>query len=220
MKMSDPTFQELLSPGADGIPAIANREFSNVRFSDFRLPGPAGAANLTRVKFIDCEISPATCQIDGGTTLREVSFVNFSCGDAIHVASDVFLDRVVFAGHEQPRMIWVMTPARQVVPPDYNDVEWCLDIRDYHGEVSIAGPPAAKILRDPQRHILFDNNKLADINWAGLGINALSYWKILAKKSRGSGAETCIFSTPSPSGRNYERSMKELKILRDEGLLS
>ena len=218
--MSEKILLELLEMGPGGVLSMQDREFSSETFSDFRLPGPSGSAVLERVRFHNCRVYPVAVQIDGGATLRQVLFEDFSCGDAMYVSSDVLLDRVVIRGRAKPKMICVSAPARAYELPDCRDVEWCLDIREYDGEVSIAGPPGDKILRAPGRQVLFDNAKLVDVDWETLGIHALSYWKILARKSRGSGAAAAVYSTPLASGRNYERSMRELEILRSEGILS
>lgn len=218
--MKPQTVQELLTPAEHGQLALVDRVFRGIEFSDFRIPVTAEAATIERVQFLDCGVSPGTCQIDGGTVLRQVTFANFRCGDALHIASDVFLDRVLVSGQKQPPMLWIKAPAREPCVLDYSSVEWCLDIRDFHGEVSIAGPPAEKILRDPLRHVLLDRATLAQLDWSSLGIDALSYWKIMAKKYRESSAQACVVSTPSQKGRNYERSMRELMILRSNGLVS
>ncbi len=211
-------FTDLLVPNSEGVPSLADRQLRGLELSDFRLPAPGARALVERVEFVDCSVSPGTCQIDGGAVLREVTFEEFSCGDALHISSDVFLDRVRVIGRKKLSMIWIKAPAREPMELDYSSVEWCLDIREFYGEVSIAGPPADKILRDPDRHVVFDRSVLEGVDWTGVGVSPLSYWKILAKKYRRASPQ-CVASTPPEGGRNYERSMRELDVLRAQGVL-
>ncbi len=222
--MTEKPIVDLLVPGPGGVPFLANRVFSSVSFEDFVLPNPGNrVAALSDLQFNRCSVSPGTCVIRRGARLSKVLFDCFECGDAMRVSSEVFLDRVTIRGRGAPKMLWVRPqtePPEPIAVTDQPGVEWSLNISDYCGEVSITGLQTDKIILAPSRHVILRTDKFRSVDWQSLGIAPLSYWRLMAKKVTADGASEGVFSLPKEPSRHFDRSMVELQILRDAGLVS
>lgn len=199
---------------------LENRVFSNVVFEDFAIcPTIGQSVTVSSVHFENCRVSPGTCMIRAKTLIKDVTFTNFRCGDAMHISSEVHLDRLRIIGKKYPRMVWVRPEnERSTVRLENTDVEFLLDISEFYGEVSITGIPTEKCIRDSSRHVVVHVDPWKSVDWKSLGISGLSYWKLMAKKAAVENSPAGIFSMPPKNSRNYEKSVHELQILRQAGI--
>lgn len=201
--------------------SLENKKFAKESFLDFTLRPSAGEhIKLTNVGFDNCSVE-GSCVIRDGVTLKDVTFSNFSCSGALHISAETELDNVKIIGENRPSMIWVRSQIETDEPAcSYVDGHITLDISKYFGEVSITGIPANTVKINPEAQVIIDVKLLDIVDWKALGFNPLSYWKLMAKKVLAEKSQHGVFSFPPESGRNYERSMSELAILREEGLVS
>lgn len=200
---------------------LYEKDFLGVTFTDFSLRPSAGhQMELSNVKFDNCAVSNGTCVIRKGVSLKNVTFKDFECGDALHISAEVFLENVKIVGLKKPAMLWVRAQEDDGESKrDKNDLLIALDITDYEGEVSITGLPSSKVALNPDCHVVVRADWLEQVDWKGKGFSPLSYWKLMAKKVVADKSMEGIFSIPSKTGKNYERSMMELGILKKDGFI-
>jgi len=209
-----------LSNEGDNTLVLKDKNFINEKFSDFTLPVGQEEAEVLDVILDGCSVTNGSCFILGGTTLKNVTFKDFTCGDALHISSEVCMSDVKIIGKNKPAMVWVKSQYEDLKEDTpYNNNHITLDISNYFGEVSITGIPASSVKRNPQEHIVLSVDLLEKVDWKGLGFSPLSYWKLMAKKVLSAKAKDGVFSLPPKSGKNYERSMSELDILKKEGFV-
>lgn len=220
--MTKKSFSEYLNKGSGDLFYLENRKFTKEKFSDFTLrPTVQQRLVISDVDIEGCNVESGACVIRKGVTLKNVTIKDLSCGDALHVSSEVNMDNVKIVGNNKPAMVWVRRQSDEEVESDaYDDDHIALDISGYSGEVSITGIPAKFVKRNPEEHIVIDVRLLESVDWKGLGFSSLSYWKLMAKKVAAAKAKEGIFSLPPKSGKNYERSISELDILRREGFVN
>lgn len=180
-------------------------------------PKVGSAVAIENCSFVGCNVTNGAFTIMKGSILKNVSFVDFDCGEAMHISAEAILDNVKIVGSNTPKMVWIR-------PQDngYSKMDECrlsLDLSGYEGEVSITGFPVDKVKINTVHQVVIKANLLKAVDWKGLGLSALSYWKMMAKKASVDGSEAGIFSLPSKTGRNYERSMNELNILRGNNFI-
>lgn len=170
------------------------------------------------VAFIGCNVDSNTAVIRKGTTLKNVIFDNLICKEPFEISAEAVLDNVIIKGNEKPAMVWVRNQQEDrredIVFPDVT-----LDISEYVGELSITGIPVDSVVRNSDLHIVIKSSWLDEIDWKSLGFSPLSYWKLMAKKVSAAKCTEGIFSLPPKSGKNYERSMSELELLKDNGFV-
>jgi len=212
---------DLLEPGPNGL-ILANKTFTKTVFSNFVPRPPAnGSVFLQGVYFDHCEVKLGTCMISPRTTLQDVVFNNFKCGDAMRIAAEAPMRNVTIQGKRYPRMLWIKrwidAESSSAVPLTGENSS--LDISGYLGEVSITGILVEKIRINPELHVKVYAEKMKAVDWASLESGRISSWRIAAQKAAYEGSGEGVFSLPSPKSRNYERSMAELKQLRDAGYL-
>ncbi len=174
--------------------------------------------SIVDTSFTDCKVINGEGMIMNGTVLKNVSFIDFNCGNILHISSEVIFDNVKIASVSYPKTLWIR-PERE----DYSDENnsscgnLFLDIVDFRGEVSITGLPADKVKIDSDKQVVIRADLLRKIDWKKLGLNGLSYWKLMARKVDADHSFEGIFSMPPINSRDYERSVKELKILKELG---
>lgn len=220
--MSKSSFSEYLREGEGNLLLLENHKFIQEKFSDFILR-PTGQQRvlISNIEMEECSVDDGTCVIRKGVTLRNVVIKDFSCGDALHISSEAEMENVKIIGSNKPAMVWIRRQSEnEREPHSYENDCIALDISGYSGEVSITGIPAKFIKRNSEEHILINAGLLENVDWKELGFSPLSYWKLMAKKVAADKATEGIFSLPPKSGRNYERSMSELAVLKREGFIS
>jgi hypothetical protein len=170
------------------------------------------------VAFIDCNVDSNVAVIRKGVTLKNVIFDNLVCKKPFEISAEAVLDNVVIKGNENPAMVWIRNQhedrSEEIEFPDAT-----LDVSEYVGELSITGIPVDSVVRNSDLHIVIKSSWLDEIDWKDLGFSPLSYWKLMAKKVSAAKCAEGIFSLPPKSGKNYERSMSELELLKDNGFV-
>jgi hypothetical protein len=209
------TLDSILTKCDSGVWHVDGAHFERETFHDFHLPHRFGAVEFRDTHFDRCSVSPGSCMLGRGLTLRSVRFTDFSCGDAMHIDARVEMIDVPIEGSRSPRMLWIRSGDE---PADLIR-EFSLDVSRYEGELWIDGVPIGQVTRNPQTQIAVDLNRFDGADWDALAIRGLSYWRMMAKKVQASGSRQGIVGLPSPSGRNYDTSMSELERLRSEGVL-
>lgn len=209
---------DLFAEKEDGSLRLENAVFNRKRFLDFSLRG-AGSKEfkLVNVSFEDCLVDPGVFSIAPGVSMEKVNFENFECGDAMHIAAEVCMNDVVIRGKNLPKMLWIKPSI--CVAGGAVCFPASIDISEYRGELSVTGLDVTGIKFNPVEHVPMKLEKMMTVDWQALGISMLSYWRILAKKIRADGATSGLFSLPPVSGKNYQKSMMELGILRSQGVL-
>lgn len=201
--------------------SLSDKIFNEEKFSDFLIrPLLDQSIVISNVHFDHCSTVDGVCSIKKGVELKQVIFTEFQCGDVLHISAEAYLENVKIQGSGFPKMLWVRPQDESgKTNPSINGPDIYLDIGDYKGEVSITGLPADKVLMDYQNHVVVRSNLLERVDWKALGISALSYWKLMAKKVKADKSTEGIFSLPSRKSRNYEKSLEELKVLRSAGYI-
>lgn len=201
---------------------LSNKDFKSETFKDFSIrPANGQVVELENVTFDRCIVLGGRAAIRQGSSLKNVTFSNFQCREALHISAEVLLNNVKILGDETSAMLWVrpQNEGTDMIErmPDSSIVS--LDIRDFMGEVSITGVATKNIIVKPELHAVLIIDRLKAVDWKGLNIGMLSYWKLMAKKVISDGSSEGVFSMPPKSGKNYEKSMKELEVLRSEGFI-
>jgi hypothetical protein len=212
---------EALKPDARG-KTLENQVFAKTVFSDFSLYPPVGSAfTIRNVEFQNCEVSPGTCMIGSGTILEDVTFVNFECGDAMHIASSTVMRNVKIVGKSRPRMVWIRSCENaSLFPSEPVPKGTCsFDISEYSGQVSITGMDVDSIRVNPELQVKMRLEKMNAVDWKSLGLGGLSYWRILSKKIASDDATEGVFSVPARKSRAYEEAMADLAILKSAAIL-
>ncbi len=209
-----------MSIDKDGSYILAGKTYNEEVFKDFTVnPLPGNIISIVNTEFNKCKVSIGTCMLMKGTVLKEVTFNDFNCGDALHISSEAILDKVKIIGPKFPKMIWIRPESQGDQRDDHNkvSVEWMLDISNFNGEVSITGLPVNKVKIDTEKQVIVGAEIFKKLDWKRLGLSSLSYWRLLAKKVEVDSSSEGIFSIPKKTDRDYERSINELKILRGLG---
>lgn len=203
----------------DGNHFLFGRTFDKIELSHLQLAGRHGKQlRLEDCKFINCSTSPGTCMIGSGVTLRRVEFSNFDCGDAIRIDAAASLQEVVISG---------VKPASLVIQPDYgasftvpelDDASFHVDITDYLGEVTILGLRGDCVRKSLDRQVTVLARWKEEINWNGLGIGPLSFWRIFIKKLTSAKVSEGVFSLPDVHHKKFAQTQKEKKLLEDSGI--
>ncbi|TVO71266.1 hypothetical protein [Sedimenticola selenatireducens] len=202
----------------DGNFSLVDRIFDKENFKSFIVnPKEGTSITIENCSFVGCKVIDGDFSIMKGTVLKNVTFIDFNCGNAMHISAEAVLDNVKIAGSSMPKMIWIRP--QDGIPSIRNKQNNFLDISEYDGEVSITGFPVDRVKINRNHQVVVKANLLETVDWKGLGLSTLSYWKMMAKKASIESREAGIFSMPPKSGRNYERSMKELNILRNNGYI-
>lgn len=199
---------------------IRNRNFTGQSFTDFvAWPQIGSKILIENVKFIDCKLTEGSARIGPGVVLKNIIFQNFACGNFIQISTSASLQQLVFMG-QVPNTV-VIRPEENISRlEDYKDVDFCVDIEQYNGEVSIIGLPLNKIKINSEYHIKIDSKAFDTINWSNLGISPISFWGIAIKKIKITGSVGGVFSFPKKNTSYYKKFLNELQILNSEGILS
>lgn len=211
-----------MSIDEDGNYFISDKKFNEEIFDDFTLNPPDGIeAKIATTDFVNCSTLNGSCRIMKGSHLIDVKFVEFDCGTTMHISSEVLLSNVKIIGKKNSGTLWIrpQTGGGGSINNAFCSQDICLDITEFYGEVSITGLPSNKIRIDPLKQVIIRADLLNDVEWTKMGLSALSYWKLMAKKVAVDDALDGVFSMPPKSGKNYERSIRELEILRSSGYL-
>lgn len=207
-----------MKSGVYGSFTLTGRVFENVSFKDFSVNPKVGTEiTIENCTFTGCKVTDGAFVIMKGSVLKNVSFIKFDCGKAMHISAEAILENVKIAGTKAPKMIWIRPQEENGIISDNDNLS--LDISEYEGEVSITGFPVDRVKINPDNQVIIRADLLENVDWQGLGLSPLSYWKMMAKKASVERCEAGVFSMPPKSGRNYERSIKELSILREKGFL-
>lgn len=198
---------------------IQNREFRNEIFRDFHGAGiPTAPLALENVSFVNCSFPESMIKIIGTARLRNVEFRDSLSGGKMTFSPSVLLDTVSISG-SFPTSLRASGGREFSTPPDYNQVEWALDLRAFRGEVSFYGPPLDKVLCDPARHVKVRRSTTADVDWNGLGIAGRSLWKIEVRRASVCGPHGTIAMVPNSNSPEDRVARDELGRLRDAGVL-
>jgi hypothetical protein len=217
--MSIQSLTDEMTLDVNGNALLSGKAYNSESFEDFVVnPSSGKKVLIVDTAFKDCKAPNGSAIIMKGTTLENVSFVNFDCGDALNISSEVTLKGVRVIGKKHPKMIWIRPEDKgNIIRSDCSGIYVSLDISEFDGEVSITGIHADKVKVNPTKHVVLKAELLESLNWKELGISGLSYWKLMIKKIIADKSEEGIFSLPPKSGKNYERSMRELEVLRNQG---
>lgn len=215
------SFLDGFSVDSRGSSILENKIFTEQAFESLVInPTTVNPVVLKNIVFDRCSVEFSSCRFLKGTSLKNVVFKEFNCGDALNISSEVTLDNVVIEGNKFPKVLWIKPQGKPAqLNPLNEDVDVCLDISRFEGEVMITGLPTNKVVIDPSKQIIIRADLLEKADWKGLGISGLSDWKILAKKTLISGVSEGIYSIPSQKERHYAESMAELEILRQAKLI-
>jgi hypothetical protein len=209
------TLDSILTNCDSGVWRVDGAHFEREKFDDFHLPRRFGAVEFVNLHFDRCSVSPGSCMLGRGVTLRSVRFTDFSCGDAMHIDARVEMIDVTIEGSRSPGMVWIRSCDEQANLTR----EFSLDISQYEGELWIDGVPIEQISRNADKQIAIDLDRFDVADWEALGIRGLSFWRMMGKKVQASGSRRGVVSLPPQNGRNFDTSMSELKRLRSEGVL-
>lgn len=216
--MSIKSIKDIMIDEGDGNLTFSNRIFERQCFDDFSLIPKIGTAMVIEdCSFIGCKITGGSFSILKGAILKNVSFENFDCDAPMHISAEVILENVKITGDKSPAMIWIR-PQDDGGSIEKNE-NLLLDISEYQGEVSITGFPVDCVKINSNYHVTVASDLLNRVDWSGLGFHVFSEWKLMAKKASVEGSVGGIFSMPSKGGKNYERSMRELNILKSNGYM-
>ena len=199
---------------------LENKEYLNEKFDEFSIYlSSCTDVRIHDTKFIDCRVGPGACAISKNFRLENVWFSEFECGKAMHIDSEAFLDRVTIEG-KSPSKIWVMRNDRESLKKlDYSKVEYALNISNFLGEVSIAGIPSDKIIKNESLHIIVKASWREDIKWGEIGISQTSMWKSYVRSVLSSGFDECIFSLPNSRSKYYKQTMDEMELIKSSGII-
>ena len=207
-------FESLLSQ-RDRESSLENRVFDHALFYSFVVyPTLGTSAIVADVQLLSCRVSPGTCQLGPGLILRRVLFSDFECGDAMHIDAAVELDGVIVRG-SRPRRLWIRPYEASAARVDSQPQ---LDITGYLGEVSITGVGTSRLRLDPTRHVVVRADWLQTVDWQGLGLSPLSFWRIAAKKVAVEQSVEGVFSVPK-SGSRRAAILADLGLLRRAGVV-
>ena len=217
--MSKKSIVEYLQNGKKGVSIVENRKFEKDHFLEFLLqPSKKEKIVISNVVFEDCVVD-FDAVIESGVLLKDVIIKNMSCGKTLHLDSSVEMHNVKIKGNQKPSMIWIRGANGSQKQKLCEEGAFALDISEYFGEVSITGLNSELVKRNCNEHILINARLANDVDWKGLGLNLLSYWRLMSRKVVSANSDEGIFSLPPKSGRNYDKSMAELDILRKEGFI-
>lgn len=202
--------------------SLRNQNFKNETFPNFTLrPTGQEKIEISDVVFDGCSVTNGDCVIRKGVTMKNVTITNLSCSGPLHISSEVNMNNVKVSGVNKPSMVWVRKQADDSnIENIYGDSDIALDISEYSGEISITGLSAQTVKRNAEEHVVIEAGLIERVDWNGLGFSPLSYWKLMAKKVVAAKAQEGVFSLPPKTGRNYDRSMSELAVLRGKGFVS
>ncbi|MHC2066870.1 hypothetical protein ACYFX5_05335 [Bremerella sp. T1] len=198
---------------------LSGRLFENVQFSDLEIaPRMGSPIRIEDCRFLNCSTSLGTCLIRRGTTLDSVVFSNLDCGDAIHVSSEVCLNRVVIEG-KKPKSLFIKPQDRETFKmPEVPDTDFQLDITNFSGTVDIEGLRGNMVRKDPSRHVTIQAKWRDEVDWKGMGIGGSSYWKIFVRKLAYNNADEGVFSLPGRSHDDFSEVMHQKELLKNAGL--
>jgi hypothetical protein len=204
-----------MSANEKGDKVLSGKIYKDETFEDFTVNPLIGRMiSILDTSFENCKVSKGSFMLMKGTVLKNVSFTNFDCGDVMHISSEASLNNVKIVGERSPKMIWIRPEEKENV--SIND-DISIDISEYEGEVSITGVSVKNISVNPTSHVVLKAELLGTLNWKEIGLSGLSYWKFMEKKVASDNSIEGIFSVPPKNSKNFDRSMEELKILRDLG---
>jgi len=194
-----------------GDTVVRGRRYRGVTFETLVPPTPAGT------RFVLDDVVLEGCRTQGGFFLTEqcvltaVTVLDLDCGDTLHVSARTRLEGVTIAGRS-PGTLWIRPddePADEPLAPT-------LDISRYTGTVSITGVRTDGIVLDAERHVVVPGALFDGVDWTGLGLGPASFWRLAARKVKGTGAPDGVVSVPSGD----ERALRDLTVLREQGLLT
>lgn len=197
---------------AEGRAVLAGRRYEGEVFPTLLPAGPGRAWTIERTTFERCRTEGGFF-VDASATLRDVTFVDLDCGDALHVSAGATLEGVTLVGH-RPRMLWIRPdggPVAALAP--------VLDLTRFEGEVSITGVPTGGIALDDARQVRVRRAILDEVDWAGLGLARTSYWRLMARKVQADGSHDGVFSLPRPRTPSHERAVADRAVLAAHGHL-
>lgn len=177
-----------------------------------------------KTRFVIADSIFENCKTERGffitksTLLKNVSFIDFDCGDALHISSETHMENLKVFG-AKPKMLWIKPETKVAAgkSKQRKNVSFIIDISGYEGAVSITGVPLNKIIFHPEKHVPLTYALHEEIDWEALQISKVSFWKLMIRKIKADGAEEGLFSLPPKTSKNYERSMQELAILKAHG---
>jgi hypothetical protein len=195
-----------------GDTVVRGRRYRDETFESLVVPTPPGTRLvLDDVTFERCRTRSGFF-FTSASVLRDVTFVDLDCGDALHIGARTHLEDVTVAG-ARPAMLWI-----RPYPTDPGDgvLEPALNIARYTGQVSITGVRTGGIVLDPAAHVVVRRALLDDVDWTGLGLGRACFWRLMARKVAADGAAEGIVSVPT----NDDRAVRDLDVLRDRGYLA
>ncbi len=203
-----------------GNQSLINKKYEGDVFPDITLfPVAPRTVMLRNIQFANCKTSPGTCMIGGNVILDNVVFSNFDCGDALHIYSEVVLRQVTVIG-QKPASLIVQPNAdnESFVQTSGADVDYHLDVSDFLGEVVVVGFYGNKVRKNSERHVTIRSRWKEEVDWMGLGIGPLSYWKLYLRKLASFSVEEGVFSLPEPNNKHFETTIRERRRLEEIGL--
>ncbi len=205
----------------DGNYVLSGKHYKNETFENFLLGIEENRCLIiNETTFDNCKTTNGFF-ITKKVALKNVNFINFDCGDALHISSETHMENVRVTG-SKPKTLWIK-PADRTIDNSLvksGQPNYIIDISSYEGEVTITGIPVNMIVFNPEKQIPLTQELHEKIDWKSLQLSPSSYWKLMIRKILADGANEGIFSIPPVTSKNYERSMQELNILRTHGYIN
>ncbi len=205
----------------DGNYVLSGKHYKNETFDNFLLGIEENRCLIILDTIFD------NCKTTNGffvtkkVALKNVKFINFDCGDALHINSETYMENVQVTG-SKPKTLWIKPTDKTIENSLINSGQpnRIIDISNYEGEVSITGIPVSRIIFNPEKQIPLTQELHEKIDWKSLQFSPSSYWKLMIRKIFADGAKEGIFSIPPVTNKNYQRSMQELNILKTHGYVN
>ena len=219
----------------DGRRVLSRRSFEKQEFKTLVLgpASPPGTYTVEDCTFRNCKVTGGRFVVRDGVILKNVAFENVTSSDPFTIYTSALCNGVTVSNTSTRSYLWIKPP-ESVDDQEYRDslIAWIDEVRDsvevmvdisaFHGEVSIYGLPARKVVVDPENHVVFRRNWEGMLNWRSLGLRRTSPW--VTSLSRLDDCDFCgtpegIFDIQSRQKRDTESElMKELDMLRDLGI--
>lgn len=200
---------------------IEDRRFDYIRVGPTDDPG---GYLIQRCLFRNCRVA-GPLRIWTGVALREVEFNNVLSADLFTLHTPLVLDRVVFSG--KGGGLWIKPyrplPGEEATPLQIKSwanneaasISVMVDVRNYRAYVEILGLPLDKVLIDPARHVAFKRSWERAGEWKQFGLRA---WTAALSGLDTHDCQTGIYTFPKGGTQEFDEAMKELDILRVNGV--
>lgn len=202
---------------ADGNYFLRNKSYSNETFDLLIVPvKKENTFTISNSTFENCKTEYGFF-FQKNHILKNVSFINFDCGDTLHISNEAIIENLKISG-KKPKMVFISSEDEPTSILQKFD-SLALDIYDFYGNVNIIGIPLHRVKFNTERHVPLRKALLQNVNWEKLNLDTTCYWRLALRKIINSDAEEGIFSLPKKTQKNYEKTVNDLKILKEHGYI-